>query len=127
MECVLFQPIGNQQMIYSELGPTVSGKNNSVTSNFVLGTDDRIEYAELDHRHGHAPASADTAKTTTTSLAISDCEAGIFGKLLQYHLQLWPLDRCFDYGIIMITQAFHKPQMSEKIPLPLLHYHPSIQ
>ena len=90
MECVLFQPIGNQQMTYSEPGPTVSGKNNSVTSNFVLGTDDRIEYAELDHRHSHAPASADTAKTT--SLAISDNGAGIFGKLLQYHLYLWPLD-----------------------------------
>ena len=83
---MLFQPIRNQQMIYSELGPTVSGKNNSVTSNFVIGTDNRVEYAELDHRHGHAPASADTANTTTTSLAVTDHDAGIFGKLLQYHL-----------------------------------------
>ena len=84
--CSFMQPIANQQLIYSELGPTVSGKNNNVMSNFVLGTDNRIEYAELDHRHGQAAASADTAKTTTTCLAISDHEVGTFGKLLQYHL-----------------------------------------
>ena len=63
-------------MIYSELGPTVTGKNNDI---FVSGGDDRIEYAELDHRHaGHVPAS----KVATTCLTTPDHEAGNFGMLL---------------------------------------------
>ena len=71
---MLFQPIASQQMVYSELGPTVTGKK---ISNFVLGIDDRIEYAELDHRpHGQAVLSSDTA---TTCLAAP--EAGNFGML----------------------------------------------
>ena len=100
--CSFMQPaVANQQMIYSELGPTVSGKN--IMSNFVLGTDDRIEYAELDHRQGQA-AESDTAKTTTTCLAISDHEAGIFGEL--FTICSYGHRRCFDYGIIIILKHF---------------------
>ena len=67
-------------MIYSELGPTVTGKNSNI---FVRGGDDRIEYAELDHKHaGHAPASDNTAKVATTCLTTPDHEASNFGMLL---------------------------------------------
>ena len=67
-------------MIYSELGPTVTGKNNDI---FVSGGDDRIEYAELDHRRaGHVPASDSTTKVATTYLTTPDHEAGNFGMLL---------------------------------------------
>ena len=71
---MLFQPIANQQMVYSKLGPTVTGRK---TSNFVLGIDDRIEYAELDHRpHGHAVLSSDTATT-----CLAEPETDNFGML----------------------------------------------
>ena len=68
-------------MVYSELGPTITGKK---TSNFVLGSDDRIEYAELDHRlHGHAPPSLDTVGTVTTCLTTPPKAGQNFGMLEQ--------------------------------------------
>ena len=78
---MLFQPIAKQQvMIYSELGPTVTGKYNNT---FVSGGDDRIEYAELDHRRaGHVPASDSAMKIATTCLTTPDHEAGNFGMSL---------------------------------------------
>lgn len=69
-------------MIYSELGPTATaGKSNF---KFVPGGDDRIEYAELDHRRGHVAAS-DSAKIATSSLTIPDCEPGTFGIANDYN------------------------------------------
>ena len=81
---MLFQPIAKQQvMIYSELGPTVTGKNNNI---FVSGGDNRIEYAELDHRRArHVPPSDSATKVTTTCLTTPDHEAGNFGMLLDVY------------------------------------------
>lgn len=62
-------------MIYSELGPTATAGKSNI---FVPGGDDRIEYAELDHRRGHVAAS-DSAKIATSSLTIPDREPGTFG------------------------------------------------
>ena len=67
-------------MIYSELGPTATGKSNT----FVPGGDDRIEYAELDHRRGHVAAS-DSARIATSSLTIPDREPGTFGIVNDYN------------------------------------------
>ena len=61
-------------MIYSELGPTATGKSNI----FVPGGDNRIEYAELDHRRGHVAAS-DSVRIATSSLTTPDHEPGTFG------------------------------------------------
>ena len=48
---VQFQPVIDQQIIYSEVTPLNANGNNTL---FVLRDDDKVEYAELNHQHKHA-------------------------------------------------------------------------
>ena len=68
-------------MIYSELGPTATAGKSNI---FVPGGDNRIEYAELDHRRGHVAAS-DSVRIATLSLTIPDREPGTFGITNDYN------------------------------------------